>query len=146
MLAGQRRRQADVLVGQAQREVRWLVLASEELLGQPVVEALTAVRALPYRMPQGSWLHAGLHAQRKHLGQGGLHGVAGAVVDELGHGAGANRAHADDLITHGVQYGLVFAEDRLVPADPDRHLARARAPRPATHRRVEDMDTSRGEE
>ena len=46
--------------------------------------------------------------------------VPGAVVDELGDRAGADRSDVDDLVAHGVQHGPVRVEDRLVAADPDR--------------------------
>src|SRR2546429_9806874 len=52
VLAAERRRQSDVLVGQPQRERRWVELPRQELIGEPVERAPPAAGALADRLPQ----------------------------------------------------------------------------------------------
>src|SRR5437899_5258727 len=72
VLAAERRRQSDVLVGQPQRERRWVELPRQELIGEPVERAPPASGALADRLPQRDRLDTGLDAHREDLGQRGL--------------------------------------------------------------------------
>src|SRR3989442_1731049 len=138
--------EAHVLVRQAQREARRLVLVLQEIVAEPVVETLAAVGALAHGFPERERLESRLHAHREDLGERGLHGIARAVVHELGDGAGADRPDVGRLVAHRVEHGLVALEDLLVAADPDGELARLRAARPAAHRRVQHVHAALGED
>ena len=62
---------------------------------------------------------AGLDAGGKYFRQGGLNGITGSVVHELGHSAGTDWTDIADLIAQDVQGGPVGAEYSLVATDPD---------------------------
>src|SRR5204863_2507510 len=74
------------------------------------------------------------------------HDVARAVVDELGDGAGADRAHVVRLIAEPVEHGLALAEDRLVTANPDGELPALRAARTAAHGRIQHVHATSPED
>src|SRR5205085_7656490 len=97
----------------------------------PVEGAPAAAGALAYRFPQRQRLDSSLDPDREHLGKRGLDAVAGAVVDELGDRAGADRADIARLVAHRVEDGFVAVEDLLVAADPQRELPGPSAARPA---------------
>src|SRR5205823_3916332 len=127
VLASELRRQRDVLVGQAQGEVRRVVLAAEELVRDPVEGALAAARALAHGLPERQRLDAGLHAQSEDLSQRGLDGVAGAVVDELGDGARSDGTDVDGFVADGVRHGRYWGNTDSSPPTQSASL-RVRAP------------------
>ena len=145
-LAGQLGCQRHVLVGEAQRERRRVVFAGQELVDYTVERAPAADCAGAHRLPQLQRLHPALDAHGKDLGQRRLNGIAGAVVHELGHRAGADRADVAGRVAEGVEHGLVPVEDRLVAANPDRKLAGLGARGPAADRCVEQMHPALGKD
>src|SRR5215813_2042526 len=133
LLAAKLGGEGDVLVRQAQGEVRRIVLAAEELVRRPVEGPLAAGRTHAHGLPERQRLDARLHAERENLRQRGLDGVAGAIVDELGDRARANWSDVHRLVADRVQHGLVPFEHGLVTADPEGELARAGPARPPAH-------------
>ena len=119
--------------------------AGQEIVDQAVEGARAADRALAHGLQQRERIDAGFDAQREDLGQRGLDGVAGAIVDQLGDAPGADRADVDHLVADGVEHRAVLVEDGFVAADPDRQLARLRTGRSAAHGRVEQVHAARGE-
>src|SRR5208283_4541401 len=106
----------------------------------PVEGAHPAGRTLPHRLPQLKRLDPGLDPHRKDLGERHAHHCTGAIVHELGDGAGADRADIGRLVAHRVEHRLVAVEDLLVAAGPDRHLAAGSTPGAAADRRVENVE------
>src|SRR4051794_17943298 len=137
-------RQRHVLVQQAQCEIGGIVGAGEEF-AEPVEGARPAGRALAYRLPQIERLDPGLDAHREDFGERHVHDRAGAVMNQLGDRAGADRPDVFRLVAHRVEHALVAIELLLVAADPDRHLAAGRAARAAADRRVEHIEVLLGE-
>src|SRR2546427_676289 len=146
VLAAERAGQRDILVGQAQRERRRVELAGQEIVGQAVEGAHAPARALADGLEDGQRIDAGLDPHREDLGHRRLDHVAGAVVDELGHGAGADRPDIIGLVADGVEHGLELLEDGLVAADPQRQPSALGAARPAADRRVQHVDAARLED
>ena len=122
-LAAELRRQRTSLCASLQRERRRVEF---------VLHEGAASRSKVRRRPPAPWRIAS-HSDSgstpaltpivKHLGQRRLDRVAGAVVHQLGHRAGADRADVLHLVAHRVQHVLDVVEHVLVAADPDRQLA-----------------------
>src|SRR5262249_50036133 len=83
------------------------------------IECALAPGASTHSLPQGKRLDPGLDPQREDLGQSHLNAVAGAVVHELGHRAGADRANVACSVAEGVENLLVGMENLLVAPHPD---------------------------
>src|SRR5262249_14460433 len=118
--------QAHVLVGQAQRHGRRVVAVLQKVVAEAVVQALAAVGALAHGLPERGWLEPGLGAHREDLRERRLHGVARAVVDQLGDGARADGADVDRVVAHGVEHGLVAGVELFLASAPPGQAARPR--------------------
>src|SRR5258706_8327809 len=104
--------------------------------GQAIEGAPAPARALADRLEQRHRVDAGLHPEGEDFRERGLHRERGAVVDQLGDRAGADRADVLRLVADRAQHGQVFVVDRALTADPERELSRLRALGSAAHGRI----------
>src|SRR5262249_56843429 len=125
----------------AEGDGRGIEVPGQHSAGGPVDRRAPPAGARGHGLPEREGLDARLDAHREDFGQSRLHDVTGAVVDELGDRARADRPDVVRLIADRVEYGLQALEEVLVAADPEGEPARLGAARAAAHGRVEHVDT-----
>ena len=88
--------------GETQGEVGRVVAVYEEVVGETLEGAAPALRSLTDGEPKIERVNAGLDAHGEDFGEAGLDDVSGAVVDQLGDGAGSDGADVVGLVAYGV--------------------------------------------